>query len=47
LRWKGFVLLFRDRVGGDRKAAVTPQVIAGDLFRIKPVYSLLRPLLLH
>jgi hypothetical protein len=27
---------FWDSVGGDRKAAATPQVKAGDPFRIKP-----------
>jgi hypothetical protein len=32
---------FRDSAGGDRKAAATPQVIAGDPFGIKPAFLLL------
>uniref|UniRef100_A0A0E0B8G5 Uncharacterized protein n=1 Tax=Oryza glumipatula TaxID=40148 RepID=A0A0E0B8G5_9ORYZ len=41
------ILADKPNAGGDRKAAATPQVIAGDPFGIKPVYSLLRLLLLH
>ncbi len=32
---------FRDSAGGDRKAAATPQMIAGDPFGIKPASLLL------
>ncbi|BAD81333.1 hypothetical protein [Oryza sativa Japonica Group] len=33
--WRENVRLFRDSVDGDRKAAATPQVIAGNPFGIK------------
>jgi hypothetical protein len=45
-RWRENVRRFRDSVGGDRKAAATLQVVAGDLFGIKSASLLLQlPLL--
>ena len=40
-RWRGNMYWFRDSVGGDQKAAATPQAIAGDPFGIKPAFPLL------